>query len=426
MLKLMIKLALVFSFLSMNACSKVDTGDEPQKIKMWVAPNETQEMFWKAAVDKWNQSGKGLQVEFTTIPATGSSEQAVLTALVSENAPDISTNIFSGFAAQLVNLDQLTDLSSLTGFEELIEHRKMDRVMQGWRQNDKYYVLPLYSNPTLVWWRKDILADLGIDKLPETFDDIYEVSKRYGNKNDRFGMQIIAGNDWADRWFDFISYYYATSNGQPYIEDNRVTYNNAAGKEVLDFVNTMFKNKWTSTDFDSEDPLVIGTAVGAVRGPWDIAYFSRMHPETLKNIAIGPMIRARKSDQKHYTFSDSKGLVIFNSSQVKEEAFDFVRWVLSDDTLNVLWLELTGLPPARGDLLDNPIFVDFYLHNPLAREYATYVDVAVPPAFIEHTIDVQKIMSVEMMEPIQHQLKNTQKALDDAQARTDKLLKWLK
>lgn len=412
------------SLLLLGSCSASDQDkfDASQKIKLWVAPSEDQEAFWKIAVERWNESGLGLPVDFTTIPATESSEKAVLTALVAGNAPDVSTNIFSGFAAQLASLGQVHDLSKLDGYQELISARHMDGIMQGWDQDGKKYVFPIYSNPTLIWWRGDILRRLGIESVPLTFDDVYELSEKYAASDNKYGMQVTTGNDWADRWFDFISFYYAAANGAPYIKDGKAVYGNSASIDVLTFMETIFKNRWTAFDFDSDDPLVSGMVVGAVRGPWDVAFFQKMYPEILEKIVIGPMITKQKTVGKTYTFADSKGLVIFKHSKLKKEAFAFISWVFSNDELSLLWLEKTGLPPARGDLTENVMFKSFYETHPLARHYAAYVDVAVPPAFIESTIDVQKTMGFEMVEPMKFGAKTPQAALEDAIRRTNELL----
>ncbi|MGL1958858.1 MAG: ABC transporter substrate-binding protein [Colwellia sp.] len=406
----------------LGACSDIE-HEETKKITLWVAPNELQEEFWKIAVEKWNQSGQGMFVDFTTIPATGSSEKAILTALVADNAPDISTNIFSGFAAQLAALGQLQELSTMTGYQELIQARSMERIMDDWDQEGKKYVFPIYSNPTMIWWRADILQKLGVEAIPRTFSDVYYLSEKYAAAEHKFGMQVIAGKNWEDRWFDYISYYYASSNGAPYIKNDRAVYDNDAGIAVITFLNTMFRNHWTASDFDSDDPLVTGLVAGAVRGPWDIAYFQKMYPDVLNKIVIGPMIRSELTSKKARTFADSKGLVLFKSSKVKKEAFQFITWVFSNDELSVLWLEKTGLPSARGDLIENNIFTNFYQTHPLAAKYAAYVDVAIPPAFIESTIDVQKTMGNEMIEPVQFGTKTPEKSLSDAIERTNKLLR---
>lgn len=428
-MKYFIKAFVAGTFIFLCGCSDPDATEgksaQEKVIRMWVAPNETQEAFWKIAVEKWNTSGLGAHVDFTTIPETRSSEDAILTALVAGSAPDISTNIFSGFAATLANLEQLQDLSVFDGYHELIAARHMVKIMEGWDQGGKSYVLPIYSNPTMVWWRKDILLRLGIESVPASFDDVYRLSEKYAASDNKFGMQVMAGRRWADRWFDYISYYYANADGAPYIKDGKAVYDNPAGLSVLMFFDTMFKNGWTSTDFDGDEPLATGAVAGAVRGPWDIAFFKKTYPGSLENIVVGPMIREHPNGDKVHTFADSKGLVLFEHSKVKAEAFAFIAWVFSNDELSLLWLEKTGLPPARGDLTENEIFKTFYQANPMVAEYAAYVDVAVPPAFIEGTIDVQKFMGIEMLEPVQYGTKDPKTALADSVRRTDKLLRLL-
>ncbi|VFS14282.1 extracellular solute-binding protein [Enterobacter cancerogenus] len=58
-----------------------------------------------------------------------------------------------------------------------------------------------------------------------------------------------------------------------------------------------------------------------------------------------------KGIEHPYTFGDSKGLVIFSSSKRKEQAWQFMQWVFSNPEHDRLWLELTGMPPARADLM---------------------------------------------------------------------------
>jgi multiple sugar transport system substrate-binding protein len=402
--------------------SKDSSADEStREIRLWVAPNEAQEAFWLEAVSRWNDSGLGLRVNFTTIPATGNSEETILTALVSGNAPDMTTNVFSGFAAQLAGLDQLVDLSTMQGFDQLIASRSMETIIDDWDQAGRKYVLPIYSSPTLIWWRQDLLEKLGVNKAPSSFQDVFDLSEKYSVPNKQFGMKVIAGRNWADRWFDFISYYNASSDGAPYIEDGKVVYDNAAGRATLRFVQTMFENGWTSSEFGDE-PLVSGEVLGAAMGPWNIVYYKNTYPEIMKKIIIGPMVGEKTGTNKTYTFADTKGLVLFKHSRVQEQAFEFVSWIFSNDELSLLWLEETGLPPARGDLLVNPIFESYFQRQPLAAKYAEYVDVAVPPAFIETTIEVQKAMGVEMLEPIEFHTKDIDTAMSESVERINKLL----
>jgi multiple sugar transport system substrate-binding protein len=80
------------------------------------------------------------------------------------------------------------------------------------------------------------------------------------------------------------------------------------------------------------------------------------------------------------------------------------------------------MPPARGDLMTNPIFKGLYRDNPLIARYAAYVDVGVPTAPIEETIDVNKIMSVHMVEAVHFGSASVRQAAEDATRRTNRML----
>src|SRR5690606_439897 len=70
-------------------------------IKLWVTPVENEEAFWKKMVTEWNNDPAHTPVEFTPIPVASSSEEAIMNAIASGTEPDITSNIFIGFASQL-------------------------------------------------------------------------------------------------------------------------------------------------------------------------------------------------------------------------------------------------------------------------------------------------------------------------------------
>jgi len=69
-------------------------------IEFWTAPNPFQEAFWSEVVKEWNNTHPDQQIKWQVIPAGNSSEEVILTALATGTGPDLSTNIFTGFAAQ--------------------------------------------------------------------------------------------------------------------------------------------------------------------------------------------------------------------------------------------------------------------------------------------------------------------------------------
>lgn len=395
-------LALVTGAIVYSSENEEAAGEKEESVAltMWVAPNVTQETFWTSVINEWNSIPGNTPIEFTTVPATGSSEESIMSALTSGNEPDITTNIFSGFAAQLHGLDQLVDLSKLEGYSELIEQRQMQNIITSWDYDGEKPVFPIYINPVMFWWRTDLLKENGFDHTPTSYDEIYALSEKFSIPNEQYAIQLAAGKNWWHRWFDFIAYYNAESGGMQYIENNQATYNNEAGVEVLQFIDHMFTNKWAYYDFDASDSLTTGNVIGAVRGPWDISRYETQYPEILKSIKLGPIpTKNGESEKKTATFADSKGLVLFKTSKMQDDAWEFIRWVYSNPKFDLEWLKATSQPPARGDLTTNPIFSNYYKNHPLAKDISEYVDVAIPAAAITDTISVQRSMT-QMMERI--------------------------
>ncbi|WP_330986141.1 MULTISPECIES: ABC transporter substrate-binding protein [Enterobacterales] len=382
-------------------------------LKMWVAPNENEEAWWTKIVKEWNQDPAHMPVEFTPIPAASSSEEAIMNALASGTEPDMSSNIFIGFASQLTEQKQIEDLTPMPGFADLIARRKMEELIPAWQINGQQSVLPVYVNPIVWWWRGDLLKQYGFDHVPRTYDDLYRLAALRKADNNGYVMQLTAGKNWWERWFDLIPLFYAQSQGKSYITDNKATLATDAGQKVLAFMGNVFHQGWSSYDFTSaDDPLASGQVLASARGPWDIARYRKQYPEVLKSIEIGPML-TEQGTAHPYTFGDSKGMVIFSTSKHKAEAWAFMQWVFSRAENDRLWLETTGMPPARSDLLTNPLFVDYFNEHPIEREIASYVDVALPPVATTKTTEIQRSMT-QMLEEVIFNDKSPADALEQS------------
>lgn len=416
--------ASVLLALSLSGCGPDENSEETSAkipIKMWVAPNENEEAFWNAMVKEWNKDPAHTPVEFTTIPAANSSEEAIMNALASGTEPDLSSNIFIGFASQLDEIGQTEDLSKMPGYDELIKNRQMTNILPAWKLNGKQTVLPIYVNPIVWWWRGDLLKQYGFDHVPTRYDELYQLAEKRAQDNHGYTIQLTAGKNWWERWFDLIPLYYAQSNGQSYIIDNKAQFNDPSGLSVLTFMGKVFNSKWSSYDFTSaDDPLASGQVLASARGPWDLARYRKQYPEVLKSIQIGPMLTEKGTAHPH-TFGDSKGMVIFNSSKHKAEAWAFMQWVFSNAEHDRTWLELTGMPPARADLLSNPTFVSYFDKNPLEKEIASYVDVALPPVATTQTTEVQRSMT-QMLEEVIFKNTDPVKALEQSSQEINTLL----
>ncbi len=399
-----------------------EAGRDPNVLTLWIAPSDQQAQFWDQVVKDWNSSNLGMKVVYSTIQTAGSSEESILNSLVTDTNPDICDNIFAGFVAQLSQLNIIYNLKEFEGFDELVKSRQMEHIMKGWEKNGKNYVFPMYSNPVMYWWRGDKLKENGWNTPPTTYSELTKLAQKITIPNKQYAIKLFVGRMWWDRWSDYLAYYYAASDGRPYIENDKAVFNNQYSKEVLDFFNLFFKNNWSMIDTNISTAFWEGKIFAEIHGPWDIPFATQNYPNVLKTVIISPIPVPDNHKGPKFTLADTKGLIIFKTCKHPEEAWKFMKWLFSQEKYSLLWLEKTAMPPARGDLLTNATFKEYYDKNPLAKAYAEYVGTAMPPALITNTIDVQQAMTNYIMEPLMYKTSTVDAALNKATKKVDAIL----
>ena len=137
------------------SCRSSNETDNIAKLVYWTAPNVEFSVFDRALVEEWNASHPGRQIKWETIPAGTTSEEVILTAIATGTGPDISSNAFGGFAAQLADADAIVALDTLPGFWEVVENRNMtNNIKKNWFYKGHIYVMPIYISPQLMWYNK--------------------------------------------------------------------------------------------------------------------------------------------------------------------------------------------------------------------------------------------------------------------------------
>ena len=394
----------------------------PKVISMWTAPTDFQLSFWSQAAEKWNKSGKGMKVVVNSIPAADSSEAAILNSIASRTSPDICENIFDGFSAQLAQIKAIYNMKEMDGYEELVKMRKMENVMKKIQYKGENYMFPDLYLPTTYGWNWDILQKLGWKDVPRTYSDVYKLAEQFCDSKMKYALQVSSGRNWWCRWNDFISLYYAASSGKPYIENDKASFDNKYGKEVLTFYRKLYDNGWAPNNTQNTLYFYEEKVVGVQMGPYDIDYMRNNFPAFLKKVRMGPMVVPDGMENKGYCFMDVKGMVVFKSSKHPKEAWEFLKWVFSSDEMTILWMDLSRHPASRGDLLTNPAFKKFFDEHPLQKARAAYIPYGQPSAPITKTADVQQIMTDDLTNAMIYKVDNVGGALKTASEKIDKVL----
>ncbi|MBO1511829.1 ABC transporter substrate-binding protein [Metabacillus bambusae] len=360
--------------------------DSVTTIEFWAAPNPAQQVYWEAVAKEFEKENPEIKVNVSAIKESPSSEASIQSAIAGKSAPTMSENINRGFAAQLAESKALVPLNEIEGWEEIVSARQMTETVEGWKFADgNQYVLPIYSNPMLFGWRIDILKELGVNEPPKTYSEMLDVAKKLKEKYPE--KYVWAKADLADptawkRWFDFFMLYDAASEGNNFIEGNKLVADDKAGVNVLTLLDDLRKEDALLAK-QVTDPFETGLGIFTDIGPWTFSYWTEKFPEMKYGETFTlapPPVPDGMSTENVKTFADTKGLVIYASAtdEEKKAAMEFMKWVYSNPENDLEWLEKTSLPPARDDLATNEAFTAFFEKNPVLQPYAKAVPNAIP------------------------------------------------
>jgi multiple sugar transport system substrate-binding protein len=179
---------------------------------------------------------------------------------------------------------------------------------------------------------------------------------------------------WWQRFFNFLPLYYAASGGAPLVKDNKAVFNNAHGIEVFEFLQKLYTNKYFPREQlkGQSDPFLAGRIASTFTGPWTIEFNEKFKPAGMKyHFSEVPVPDDHQGPT--YTYGDPKNIVMFNTCQEPEVAWQFLQTMLSEKA-DSDFLQLSGQFPRRKDLNQNTLFTDYFTAHPELIPFARQTD----------------------------------------------------
>ncbi len=320
-------------------------------LDVWVSLARDQATVVKNLVDnKFNSNPdyNGTQASINLV------QGSILEATLAGKGPEIALFIGGDFPIQLAARGLLVDLTQFKDYEKVTQ-RFADDAMTLYEYNDGtntgVYGLPVSQTFPMLFYRTDVLDELGFDGPPETWDKLIEMLPTLQRKYLDVGLilpQNISSNTF-DAGNTFIML--MLQSGQDiYNEDLYSTdYSNLTSDDIkkLSLTNFMTQEsinvftKWTKfytvfsfdQTFDAfsrfrtgEMPLVIqpytfynqlSVAAPEIKGLWDFT--------------LVPGTKREDGTISHAANSAGSGAIIFNKVSNQSAAWEFIKWFTSTD-----------------------------------------------------------------------------------------------
>ncbi|OWA37054.1 ABC transporter substrate-binding protein [Saccharibacillus sp. O16] len=157
--------------------------EQKEAITVWITTGRDQAQVLKSLIDDSFTPDTGISVRLRLVPPN-----ILLPATLAGEGPDVAMQMGEDIPVNYAMRGAAADLSQFPDFEQVAE-RFRESGLTPYRFNGGVYGLPEQQHFPMLFYRKDILNDLGL-KVPETWDDVYNAISVLQKHNMEFYLPI--------------------------------------------------------------------------------------------------------------------------------------------------------------------------------------------------------------------------------------------
>ncbi len=322
-----------------------DVYEKDQSIKVWIGTGRDQAQVLKSLIDELFTPQTGIKVNLELV------QGALIEATLAGQGPDIALSIGRKDPVNLAIRNALLDLSQFDDFETVMQ-RFMPGALLPYQYENGYYALPETQLFNMMFYRKDIFAELGI-LPPETWDEFLTIVPVIQRNNMQVGLpQEQSGNERDLPIPQMFVTLLFQNGGEFYAADRKSTLlnNPEAIKAFRDW--TEFYTQYNfPLRYDFYNRFRTGEMPLAIQPYTEYNRLSVAAPEIANLWGMLPVPGLRQADGTINRVEAATGNACVILKQVKEPdaAWEFLKWWTSAEVQKRFGLGLETLmgPAAR-------------------------------------------------------------------------------
>lgn len=327
---------IVSFFKDYNAVDSVGGKDGTNAVlEVWIGRGKDWAEVVKQLADSTFTAETGINIHINMLPSAQLNAGAVnslMLAIAGGAAPDACMGLSSASPGEFAIRNAVADLSQFDDFEDVTK-RFYPQSLDLFRYRDGVFALPETLNFKALFYRKDIIANLGIT-VPQTWDDLVNKVLPVLNQNSmQFYLQSVSSITMVVGMYELFLY---QNGGNYYNED--FTASALDSPEAFQAFET-FCDLFTVYNFDPNINFLNRMKSGEV--PMGIADFNMYMtltaaaPELAGRWTIAEIpgtLRADGTLDRTTGGNSAECAIIMEQSDQKAEAWEFLKWWTSTDT----------------------------------------------------------------------------------------------
>jgi multiple sugar transport system substrate-binding protein len=310
------------------ACGTSTAQTATVTVNFWHGYNpEETKVFNTKVIPAFELAHPGIKIQAQAVPYDAFHKK-LLTAIAGGQAPDV-------IRADIIWVPEFADMGALVPLDSAMSDFSSlsSKVFPGPLSTNSfkghYYGLPLDTNTRVLLWNKTMYQQAGLSGPPKTVDEFTTNVAKLSNGKDKFGYAEGGTGGW-----NFLPWLWTFGGNvtDPAISKATGYLNGSDSVAALQWFVNLYKNHQQGPSVLGGDPHTdVGYAkdvyANVIDGPWMVPIFKAQYPN--KEVSLTPMPAGKGGSSSVVGGED---IVLFQESQHKKEAQDFIRFMLSRQT----------------------------------------------------------------------------------------------
>lgn len=370
-------LSLVALTFVLTACGNDDKSGDGNKdgkttINVWGMGEEAKSL--PEIAKKFEEENPDIKVNVQAIPWDQAHDK-LLTAVASKSGPDViqmGTTWIPEFAAAgaLMDLEPYFD-----EYPEIDPSNFSAGSVETTIYEGKTVGVPWYIDTRVLYYRKDLLAEVGYDEAPKTWEELQDAAEKLAVRgDDLYGISIDTNEQ-------SLAFMFARQNGSELFDENgNPLFDQPEFIEAVKFLNSFFENGSAPLDLGLDITQTFGgdgITPMFISGPWMVKLINDNAPDVEGKWATAVLPSGKVHNG---SILGGSNLSVFEHSKNKEAALKFVAYMSKPET-QVEWMKLTNALPAANEAWKDESLVNNELYKTFGEQLQTARPMPVMPEF---------------------------------------------
>ena len=359
---------------------------EAQKIQIWYSLGGRYSAPMEEIITKFNEREDLITIEGSYQGGYGTTQEKLVAAYIAGNPPVLS-QLEQSLVGFFVENDALVPLEDFVKMDKDFDREDFDQnILKGATYSNKLYGLPINVSTPVLYLNLELFREAGLDpnKHPETWEQVYEYSKKMTNPAKKiFGLRMYTSG-WI--YHSIVKQF----GGDLFNKDEtKVTFNSKEGKAAFAFIQKMIQEKVCVFQVGKEGSQMDAAGfIGMVpRSTGSIQWFKDnvTHDWGVASFALGKKKAVSLGGGNIYMLKKS-------TKQQQLAGWKFLKFLTNTENLR-FWSVSTGYMAARKSAQQSPEIQKIWADDP--RYTITYKQLKYSFARpkVEHWPEIQSMIS---------------------------------